>query len=147
MQHSQAWCFFSHLLSCTCYSRSCLGNSAVALLFITVFELRCRFTFFLASVTNNNGFSSFNAEAKRSSGGRSALDNCPKNTQLPVGQLYVKAQEHCFLMFPVWDVGHGVRPRMSALLDQTKDPCRLLQVVFPVAPAAWAKRAHARFKF
>ena len=128
--------FFSLLLSCTCYSRSCLGNSAVALLFITVFELHCRFTFFLASVTNNNCFSSFNAEAKRSSGGRSALDNCPKNTQLPVGQLYVKAQEHCFLMFPVWDVGHGVRPRMSALLDQTKDPCRLLQLVFPVAPAA-----------
>ena len=44
-----------------------------------------------------NSFSNFNAEAKRSSGGRSALDNCPKNTQLRVGQLYVKAQEHCFL--------------------------------------------------
>ena len=33
------------------------------------------------------------------------------------------------------------RPRMSALLDQTKDPCRLLQLVFPVAPAAGAQRA------
>ena len=73
--------FFPLLLSCTCYSRSCLGNSAVALLFITLFELHCRFTFFLASVTDvlvkiceNNCFSSFHAEAKCSSGGRSALD-------------------------------------------------------------------------
>ena len=97
MQHSEARCYFVPLLSCTCYSRSCLGNSAVALLFITLFELHGGFTFFLASVTNvlvkigeNNWFASFNAEAQRSSGSRSALDNCPKNTQLPGGQLYVK---------------------------------------------------------
>ena len=129
--------FFCLLLSCTCYSRSCLGNSAVALLFKTVFELHCRFTFFLASVTNvlvkiceNNCFSSFNAEAKRSSGGRSALDNCPKNAQLPVGQLHVKAQAHCFLC------GMWAMESVQALLGQRKDPCRLLQVVFPVAPAA-----------
>ena len=61
--------------------------SAVALLFISVFELHCRFTFFLASVINvlvkiyeNSYFLIFNAEVKRSSGGRFALDKCPKNT-------------------------------------------------------------------
>ena len=99
VQHSQARCFSSLLLSCTCYSRP-----AVALLFIALFELHCSFTFFLASVTNmlvkiyeNNCLSSFNSQDECSSGSRSALDNCPKNTQLPVGQLFAKTQERCFL--------------------------------------------------
>ena len=88
------------------YSGSCLGNSAVALLFKTLFELHCLLAFFLASVTNllmkiyeNNCFSGFNAEAKLSSGGRSALDphryaldSCLKNTQLPPS--YSKLELH-----------------------------------------------------
>ena len=86
-------------------SGSYLGNSAVALLFKTLFELHCLLAFFLASVTNllvkiyeNNCFSGFKAEAKLSSGGRSALDphrsaldSCP-NTQLPPS--YSKLELH-----------------------------------------------------
>ena len=99
---------FFLLLSCTCYSGSCLCNSAVAILVTILFELRCRFTFFSATDTNvlvkiceNNCFSSFNAEAKPISGGRFALVNCPKNTQLPVGHIDLKTQEHCFL-YGMW---------------------------------------------
>ena len=90
MQHSQARRFFSLLLSCTCYSRSCLGNSAVALLFITLFELHCRFTFFLASVTNvfmkTCEIRAFHVLMAR------------LNIVCPLANSpYLKTQEHCFL--------------------------------------------------